>query len=173
VLAVMHGVRSGDVIRIGADLDAAAGRRCWMPMKVDTDGLVVVRGAHGCWPACPRRLGHRGLRAPSLAQRRLEAVGLPIPARGVRRRGHRGKPDPEGFLGANARVAPRRASPSRTHRRRAGRARRRDARDRYRRPTQGQPNSGCRRHRRRPARVRVRSPAVCACLRPRRAAPVD
>jgi mannitol-1-/sugar-/sorbitol-6-phosphatase len=104
VLAVMHGVRSSDVIRIVApDLDAAAEAALLdADEEVDTDGLVVVRGAHellaglrpGGWGIVTS--GHR-----SLAQRRLEAVGLPIPA--VMVCGDevaRGKPDPEGFLAA-------------------------------------------------------------------------
>ena len=106
VLAVMHGVRSSDVIRIVApDLDAAAEAALLdAGEEVDTDGLVAVRGAHevlaglapGSWGIVTS--GHR-----SLAQRRLEAVGLPIPAAMVcGDEVARGKPDPEGFLaGAN------------------------------------------------------------------------
>ncbi len=107
VLAVMHGVRSSDVIRIVApDLDAAAEAALLdAGEEVDTDGLVVVRGAHevladlppGSWGIVTS--GHR-----SLAQRRLEAVGLPIPAAMVcGDEVTRGKPDPEGFL-AGARL---------------------------------------------------------------------
>ena len=102
VLAVMHGVRSSDVIRIVAPhLDAAAeAARLDAEEEVDTDGLVVVRGAHellaglppGSWGIVTS--GHR-----SLAERRLEAVGLPNPAAMVcGDEVARGKPDPEGFL---------------------------------------------------------------------------
>jgi sugar-phosphatase len=102
VLAVMHGVRSSDVIRtVAPDLDARAEAALLdAEEEVDTDGLVVVRGARellaglrpGGWGIVTS--GHR-----SLAQRRLEAVGLPLPAAMVC--GDEvacGKPDPEGFL---------------------------------------------------------------------------
>jgi sugar-phosphatase len=107
VLSVMHGVRSSDVIRMVApDLDAAAEAALLdAGEEVDTDGLVAVRGAHevlsglapGAWGIVTS--GHR-----SLAQRRLEAVGLPVPAAMVcGDEVARGKPDPEGFL-AGARL---------------------------------------------------------------------
>ena len=107
VLAVLHGVRSVDVIcavapHLDADTEAAeldAGE------EVDTDGLVAVGGAPELlaelrpdgWGVVTS--GHR-----ALAERRLRAVGLPVPA--VMVCGDeiaRGKPDPEGFL-AGARL---------------------------------------------------------------------
>ena len=102
VLAVMHGVRSSDVIRLVApDLDATAEAALLdAGEEVDTDGLVAVRGAHealaelppGSWGIVTS--GHR-----SLAERRLGAVGLPVPAAMVcGDEVARGKPDPEGFL---------------------------------------------------------------------------
>ncbi len=102
VLAVMHGVRSSDVIRIVApDLDATAEAALLdAGEEVDTDGLVAVRGAYealaelppGSWGIVTS--GHR-----SLAERRLGAVGLPVPAAMVcGDEVTRGKPDPEGFL---------------------------------------------------------------------------
>jgi len=107
VLAVAHGVRSSDVIRLVApNLDAAAEAALLdAEEEVDTDGLEVVRGAPdvlagltpGSWGIVTS--GHR-----ALAQRRLAAVGLPVPAAMVcGDEVARGKPDPEGFL-AGARL---------------------------------------------------------------------
>jgi mannitol-1-/sugar-/sorbitol-6-phosphatase len=102
VLAVLHGVRSVDVIRRvapGVDAEAEA-ERLDAAEEVDTDGLIVVRGAFellarlpaGSWGIVTS--GHR-----SLATRRLAAVGLPVPAAMVcGDEVSRGKPDPESFL---------------------------------------------------------------------------
>jgi sugar-phosphatase len=107
VLAVLHGVRSVDVIRAvapGVDAPAEAARLD-AAEEVDTEGLKLVRGASELLAGLPPASwgivtsGHR-----SLARRRLAAVGLPIPA--VMVCGDevaRGKPDPEGFL-AGARL---------------------------------------------------------------------
>jgi mannitol-1-/sugar-/sorbitol-6-phosphatase len=107
VLAVLHGVRSVDVIRRvapGVDAEAEA-ERLDAAEEVDTDGLIVVRGASellarlpaGSWGIVTS--GHR-----SLATRRLAAVGLPVPAAMVcGDEVSRGKPDPESFL-AGARL---------------------------------------------------------------------
>jgi mannitol-1-/sugar-/sorbitol-6-phosphatase len=107
VLAVLHGVRSVDVIRRvapGVDAEAEA-ERLDAAEEVDTDGLIVVRGAFellarlpaGSWGIVTS--GHR-----SLATRRLAAVGLPVPAAMVcGDEVSRGKPDPESFL-AGARL---------------------------------------------------------------------
>jgi sugar-phosphatase len=102
VLAVLHGVRSVDTIRaVAPQLDAPAeAARLDEGEEIDTDGLVLVAGADralaglqdGCWGIVTS--GHR-----ALAERRLRAVGLPIPS--VLVCGDeivRGKPDPEGFL---------------------------------------------------------------------------
>jgi mannitol-1-/sugar-/sorbitol-6-phosphatase len=102
VLAVLHGVRSVDVIRMvapGVDAPAEAALLD-AAEEVDTDGLKLVRGAgelltrlpSGSWGIVTS--GHR-----SLAERRLAAVGLPVPAAMVcGDEVTRGKPDPEGFL---------------------------------------------------------------------------
>jgi sugar-phosphatase len=107
VLAVLHGVRSVDVIRRmapGVDAEAEAARLD-AAEEVDTDGLLLVRGASellsrlpaGSWGIVTS--GHR-----SLATRRLAAVGLPVPAAMVcGDEVSRGKPDPESFL-AGARL---------------------------------------------------------------------
>ena len=107
VLAVLHGVRSVDVIRkVAPGVDAAAeAARLDAAEEFDTDGLKLVRGASellarlpaGSWGIVTS--GHR-----SLAERRLAAVGLPIPAAMVcGDEVTRGKPDPESFL-AGARL---------------------------------------------------------------------
>jgi sugar-phosphatase len=106
VLAVLHGVRSVDVIRTvapGVDAQAEAALLD-AAEEVDTDGLEVVRGAPevlaalnpGSWGIVTS--GHR-----ALAQRRLRAVGLPVPAAMVcGDEIANGKPDPEGFLACAA-----------------------------------------------------------------------
>jgi mannitol-1-/sugar-/sorbitol-6-phosphatase len=102
VLAVLHGVRSADVIRAvapGVDAEAEA---AWLDAaeEADSEGLEVVRGARellaslpvGSWGVVTS--GHR-----KLAQGRLRAVGLPVPE--VMVCGDEvtaGKPDPEGYL---------------------------------------------------------------------------
>jgi sugar-phosphatase len=107
VLAVLHGVRSVDVIRkMAPGVDATAeAARLDAAEEVDTDGLKLVRGASellarlppGSWGIVTS--GHR-----SLAERRLAALGLPIPAAMVcGDEVTRGKPDPEPFL-AGARL---------------------------------------------------------------------
>jgi sugar-phosphatase len=107
VLAIMHGVRSSDVIRaVAPGVDARAEAAVLdAAEEVDTDGLVAVAGAAEVLAALPAGAwgvvtsGHR-----TLAERRLRAVGLPLPA--VMVCGDevvRGKPDPEGFL-AGARL---------------------------------------------------------------------
>ncbi len=102
VLAIMHGVRSSDVIRaVAPGVDAQAEAAVLdAAEEADTDGLVAVAGAAEVLAALPEGAwgvvtsGHR-----TLAERRLTAVGLPLPA--VMVCGDevaRGKPDPEGFL---------------------------------------------------------------------------
>jgi mannitol-1-/sugar-/sorbitol-6-phosphatase len=107
VLGVLHGVRSVDTIRaVAPQLDAPAEAVLLDEAEeVDTDGLVLVAGADellarlpaGSWGIVTS--GHR-----TLAERRLRAVGLPIPhAMVCGDEIARGKPDPEGFL-AGARL---------------------------------------------------------------------
>jgi len=104
VLAVLHGVRSSDVIRSfapGSDV-AAEAAALDAAEEADSEGLVVVRGAHEllaglssrCWGIVTS--GHR-----TLAEGRLRTVGLPVPE--VMVCGDEvsaGKPDPEGYLAA-------------------------------------------------------------------------
>ncbi len=102
VLSILHGVRSVDVIRtVAPDADAEAEAAALdAAEEADTEGLVVVRGARELLARLPAEgwgivtSGHR-----TLAQGRLRAVGLPVPA--VMVCGDevtRGKPDPEGYL---------------------------------------------------------------------------
>jgi mannitol-1-/sugar-/sorbitol-6-phosphatase len=104
VLAVLHGVRSADVIRAfapDADVEAEAAALDAAEQE-DSDGLEVVPGAPellaglapGSWGVVTS--GHR-----TLAEGRLRAVGLPVPE--VMVCGDEvanGKPDPEGYLAA-------------------------------------------------------------------------
>jgi sugar-phosphatase len=106
ILAVCHGRRSADTIaEVAPALDAKAEAAVLdAGEEIDVDGLVVVDGA----PELLARLdparwgvvtsGHR-----SLAVRRLEAVGLPVPDVLVTGDAvEHGKPHPEGFLRAAA-----------------------------------------------------------------------
>jgi sugar-phosphatase len=107
VLAVLHGVRSVDVIRaVAPQLDAPREAALLDEAEeVDTDGLVRVAGAGEVLARLPAAAwgivtsGHR-----TLAERRLRAVGLPVPDAMVcgDEIAH-GKPDPEGYL-AGARL---------------------------------------------------------------------
>ena len=104
VLAVLHGVRSADVIRAfapDADVEAEAAALD-AAEQADTAGLEVVRGAPDVLAGLPAggwgvvTSGHR-----ALAQGRLRAVGLPLPEVMVcGDEVERGKPDPEGYLAA-------------------------------------------------------------------------
>jgi sugar-phosphatase len=102
VLAILHGVRSADTIRaVAPDVDAEAEAAALdAAEEKDTDGLEVVRGARELLARLPDRSwgvvtsGHR-----TLAQGRLRAVGLPVPAAMVcGDEVANGKPDPEGYL---------------------------------------------------------------------------
>ena len=114
VLAVLHGVRSADVLRAvapGVDAEAEAALLD-AAEQADSEGLEVVRGAPAALAGLAPRTwgivtsGHR-----ELAQGRLRAVGLPVPD--VMVCGDEvsaGKPDPEGYLaGAGLLGAPPRA----------------------------------------------------------------
>ncbi len=106
ILAVCHGRRSGDTIaEVAPELDAAAEAALLdAGEETDVDGLVAVTGAAELLAGLdPKRWavvtsGHR-----SLARRRLEAVGLPVPDVLVTGDAvEHGKPHPEGFLRAAA-----------------------------------------------------------------------
>jgi sugar-phosphatase len=102
VLAVLHGVRSSDVLRAvapGVDAEAEAALLD-AAEQADSEGLEVVRGAPEALASLPPgswgivTSGHR-----ELAEGRLHAVGLPVPD--VMVCGDEvaaGKPDPEGYL---------------------------------------------------------------------------
>ena len=107
VLSILHGVRSVDVIRtVAPDADAEAEAAALdAAEEADTEGLEVVRGSHELLARLPVdgwgvvTSGHR-----TLAEGRLRAVGLPVPAVMVcGDEVSKGKPDPEGYL-AGARL---------------------------------------------------------------------
>ena len=102
MLAVLHGVRSADVIRVVApDVDAEAEAALLdAAEQADSEGLAVVRGAPELLARLPRAcwgIVTSGDRV--LAQGRLRAVGLPVPDMMVcGDEVTAGKPDPEGYL---------------------------------------------------------------------------
>jgi sugar-phosphatase len=102
VLTILHGVRSVDVIRrVAPDVDAEAEAAVLdAAEQEDTEGLEVVRGSRELLARLPAdgwgivTSGHR-----ALAEGRLGAVGLPVPAVMVcGDEVSNGKPDPEGYL---------------------------------------------------------------------------
>ena len=106
ILAVCHGRRTADTIaEVAPALDQATEAALLDACEeTDVDGLVAVRGATELlarldatgWAVVTS--GHR-----ALAQRRLEAVGLPVPDVLVTGDAvEHGKPHPEGFLRAAA-----------------------------------------------------------------------
>ena len=107
ILAVCHGRRTADTIAdVAPSLDATSEAAILdAGEEVDVDGLVLVPGAlellaglDGAWAIVTS--GHR-----TLATRRLEAVGLPVPR--VLVTGDEvahGKPHPEGFARAAERL---------------------------------------------------------------------
>jgi sugar-phosphatase len=101
VLAILHGVRSADVIRAvapGVDAEAEAAELD-AAEEVDTEGLEVVPARASSGPPAPDAWGIVTSGHRTLAEGRLRAVGLPVPA--VMVCGDEvanGKPDPEGFL---------------------------------------------------------------------------
>jgi len=107
VLKVLHGVRSADTIRaVAPHVDAEAeAARLDADEAVDTDGLVAVAGASELLARLPAGSWGVVTSGPrELAERRLRAVGLPVPPAMVC--GDEiavGKPDPEGYL-AGARL---------------------------------------------------------------------
>ena len=104
VLAILHGVRSVDTIRAAAPhVDAEAEAEALDALEAeDTDGLEIVRGADellACLPPGSWGIVTSGPR--TLAEKRLRAVGLPVPAAMVcGDEVANGKPHPEGYLRA-------------------------------------------------------------------------
>jgi sugar-phosphatase len=102
VLAILHGVRSIDTIRAAAPhVDAEAEAEALDALEAeDTDGLEIVRGADellACLPPGSWGIVTSGPR--TLAEKRLRAVGLPVPAAMVcGDEVANGKPHPEGYL---------------------------------------------------------------------------
>ena len=109
VLAFAHGRPTGETVRRfappGTDVLAET-RRIVEHEIVDTDGVTATAGAAelldglpaGCW-ALVTSAGQR------LAERRMRAAGLPLPAVVVSADDVRkGKPDPEGYLAAADRL---------------------------------------------------------------------
>jgi sugar-phosphatase len=103
LLANVHGVRAEDTIRrfAGTRVDVACETQWILEAEVkDVDGVVPVEGINafvdrlepGSWAivtSAPR----------ALAEVRLRAVGLPVPAVMITAEDvQRGKPDPQGFL---------------------------------------------------------------------------
>jgi len=102
VLAILHGVRSADTIRaVAPHVDVEAEAEALDALEAeDTDGLEIVRGADellACLPPGSWGIVTSGPR--TLAEKRLRAVGLPVPAAMVcGDEVANGKPHPEGYL---------------------------------------------------------------------------
>jgi sugar-phosphatase len=109
LLADVHGVRAEDTIRrfAGPAMDVAKETQWILEAEVrDVEGVIAVEGIHafierldpGTWAivtSAPR----------ALAEARLGAVNLPIPAVMITAEDvQRGKPDPQGFLLGAARL---------------------------------------------------------------------
>lgn len=107
VVAHAHGVPSRAVIeRVAPHLDAAAeARRVEREQVQDPAGATALPGAHALLTAPPRRFAVVTSCTDSLARGRLAAAGLPVPEVLVTADTLRcGKPDPEGYLAAAARL---------------------------------------------------------------------
>jgi sugar-phosphatase len=109
LMAAMHGVRSEDTIRRFAKPTTDIARETdWILQAElgDVEGIVAVEGIHDfIAPLAPDTWAVVTSATRSLAEVRLRAAGIAIPqvlitAEDVRR----GKPDPEGFLLAAARL---------------------------------------------------------------------
>ncbi|WP_239396433.1 HAD-IA family hydrolase [Frankia sp. CiP3] len=109
ILEVSHGRPTGSTVAefapVGVDVNAET-KRLTEQEVADTDGIVAVPGAgellaglrDGCW-ALVTSAGR------ALAERRMAAAGLPMPVVVVTADDvTRGKPDPEGYLTAAARL---------------------------------------------------------------------
>lgn len=109
-LRTMHGRRAEDTIRDTglAGLDIAAEARAITQAETDdTTGIVEIPGAHAFLAALPAARWAIVTSAPrALAQVRLTAAGLPVPAIMVTAEDiTAGKPDPQGYRLAAARLS--------------------------------------------------------------------
>jgi sugar-phosphatase len=106
--SAMHGVRSAEVVRaLRPELDAAAeAELIELRQAEDVDGLRAIPGA--AWALGALRADRVAVVTSAtrlLAQARLAAVGIEPPAVVVYAQDvERGKPDPEGYLAAAARL---------------------------------------------------------------------
>ena len=102
VLAILHGVRSVDTIRaVAPHVDVEAEAEALDALEAeDTEGLEIVRGADELLSRLPAGSWGIVTSGPrTLAQKRLRAVGLPVPAAMVcGDEVANGKPHPEGYL---------------------------------------------------------------------------
>ena len=109
LLARMHGVRSADTIRglglPGVDPEAEAAAITASEME-DLEGIQAIAGAGAFLASLPQDRWAVVTSAPrALAQRRLEAAGLPLPPLLVAAEDiERGKPAPDAFLLAARRL---------------------------------------------------------------------
>jgi mannitol-1-/sugar-/sorbitol-6-phosphatase len=106
--AAMHGVRSVEVVRaLRPELDAVAeAEQIELRQAEDVDGLRAIRGATAALGALREdRVAVVTSATRPLAHARLDAVGIEAPAVVVYAGDvERGKPDPEGYLIAAARL---------------------------------------------------------------------
>ena len=103
LLASVHGVRSEDTIRryAGTTVDVAKEVQWILEAEVaDVEGVVALQGIHAFIEALDPGTWAIVTSAPrALAEVRLRAVNLPIPAVMITAEDvQRGKPDPQGFL---------------------------------------------------------------------------
>lgn len=103
LMANVHGVRSEDTIRQfgGPTVDVAKETQWILEAEMrDVDGVVAVDGIHAFIAALDPGTWAIVTSAPrALAEVRLHAVNLPIPAVMITAEDvQRGKPDPQGFL---------------------------------------------------------------------------
>jgi sugar-phosphatase len=104
----MHGRRAEDTVRVTRpDLDAVAeGAAITRGEVEDTDGVTAIDGAVALLASLPRERWAIVTSAPlALAERRLAAAGIPLPAVLITAEDvTRGKPNPDGYLLAAQRL---------------------------------------------------------------------
>jgi sugar-phosphatase len=103
LLAAVHGVRAEDTIRrfAGPGMDVAKETQWILEAEVrDVEGVVALDGIHAFIERLDPATWAIVTSAPrALAEARLRAVNLPIPAAMITAEDvQRGKPDPQGFL---------------------------------------------------------------------------